>query len=138
MGERCLGAEPAHGKPAVPRLTAFERASRIPRMRKLLSLMLPLTLVFAVACGDDDVADDDDDTDEHTSEYPACAAIIEACHPVDTGDGDIAECHSTAHGASSNAVCEPEQERCVALCEAAAGDDDDDATEEDAGADAAN
>lgn len=62
-----------------------------------------------------------------------CDAIIEACHDYDTGSGPLSECHDLAHDATSNAVCLPERDRCVALCEAAAAATDAGAAVEDGG-----
>lgn len=92
----------------------------------LFAPLAALALAFAVgplaACSDDhDHAEGGHGDGGHTSDYPACQAIIDACHPKDDGTNlDVNGCHETAHDATSNAPCEAEQARCVALCEAAA------------------
>lgn len=88
------------------------------RTRSLLSLVpaLLVTAVLASACGDDD---------EETSPAgkPDCEAIVEACHPVDPGDGPIHECHENAEAETvTNADCQAAKAACVALCEGAASD----------------
>ena len=80
------------------------------------SLALTAALASFVACKSDD---DHDHDHSHMSPYPACDAIIEACHPVDKGEGRISECHTTAHEATSDATCAPIKDECIRVCEAA-------------------
>ncbi len=66
---------------------------------------------------------DDDHDHTHESAFPACDAIIEACHPVDVGQGGmVTDCHTLAHEATSEATCTPKKDACVAACQAAAAD----------------
>jgi hypothetical protein len=58
----------------------------------------------------------------HTSSYPDCNAIIEACHEVDVGEGPIHDCHDKAHAATSEADCTPIKDNCLAICSAAKND----------------
>ncbi|MBX3226735.1 MAG: hypothetical protein KIT84_39055 [Labilithrix sp.] len=58
----------------------------------------------------------------HSSVYPACNDIIQACHPLDTGDGPYHDCHDLAHGATSEAACTPRRDECVKLCTDASAD----------------
>jgi hypothetical protein len=84
-----------------------------------------LGLVVLAGCGDDDPADTDGAVDEGGS-HPenlaseACQAIMDACHDVDTGEGEISECHEIAH-ADVDSDCMAESDRCIDLCEAADG-----------------
>jgi hypothetical protein len=72
-------------------------------------------------CGDDH---SHDEGDGHHDDYTeACQAIIDACHDIDDGtDPDIAECHAEWAHENDDAMCVSEGERCIGLCEAAAGD----------------
>jgi hypothetical protein len=90
-------------------------------MKKIAVTSIVLTAALAgfVACKGDD---DDHHDHSHLSPYPACDAIIEACHPVDKGEGRISECHTTAHEAQSDATCAPIKDECIRVCEGAASD----------------
>jgi hypothetical protein len=57
----------------------------------------------------------------HTSQFPSCNAIIEACHPLDVGEGPIHECHDLSE-ATSDAPCAAQKYRCInEVCVADAG-----------------
>jgi len=72
-------------------------------------------------CGEDEKAASKPAVTGHTSPYPDCNAIIQACHQLDVGDpGPIHACHDTASGASSNADCTPHKADCLAVCVAPA------------------
>jgi hypothetical protein len=58
----------------------------------------------------------------HTSPYPDCNAITQACHEVDVGEGPIHDCHERAHAAKSEADCTPMKDDCLAICAAAKND----------------
>lgn len=80
-------------------------------------------LFFALATGIAAMAQacDSHPADEHAgghdSDFPACAAIIAACHPKDVGDlNDVNACHSLAHDAKGNDDCVPREQDCVQLC----------------------
>lgn len=63
----------------------------------------------------------------------ACEAIVERCHPLDQGTGDIHECHEFAEDtATTNAQCLARQAACNAACTAPAD------AGSDAGSDAAS
>ncbi len=94
-----------------------------------LSLSLSLSLSVVLGCGPGDAGSDAG----RPTGLVDCDAIVEACHDYDTGTGPLTECHDLAHDATSNTVCLPERERCVALCEAAAAMTDAGAHDEDAG-----
>jgi hypothetical protein len=103
--------------------------------RFVLVAMLGLGLAVVVGCGDDDPADADGAVDEGASHEgdlmsEACQAIMDVCHDVDTGEGEIGACHELAHE-DEDSECMAESERCIALCEAAGGGEHD----EDAGHD---
>ncbi|MFO0739779.1 MAG: hypothetical protein U0270_28025 [Labilithrix sp.] len=67
---------------------------------------------------------------EHTSPYPSCQAIIEACHPLDVGDGPIHDCHELGHDEGTEATCAAKKAECLATC--VAGDAGSDASTADA------
>ncbi len=74
-------------------------------------------------CSDDNKTPPTTDTDAgHTTAFPACTDITHACHEVDVGEGDIHDCHETAHGAKSESECTAVKERCIQICEAAKAD----------------
>ncbi len=83
-----------------------------------------------------------DEAGGHTSAYPSCNAITEACHEFDVGEGELHECHELGHDSVSDEPCAAQKVRCLALCADAgamtspqdAGSDGDAAR--DAGADA--
>lgn len=58
----------------------------------------------------------------HTSPYPACNEIVASCHEVDTGEGEINDCHSTGHDAKSDGDCTPIKDRCLQICAEAKAD----------------
>ncbi len=50
----------------------------------------------------------------------ACEEIVERCHPLDQGTGDIHECHEFAEAtATTNAQCLARRAACLATCTAA-------------------
>lgn len=72
-----------------------------------------LTLLFA--CHDDD-DHSHSDTTAHTSEFPSCQAIVDACHPLDVGAGPIHDCHDVGHDATSDAPCAAKKAECLKTC----------------------
>ena len=80
---------------------------------------------MAVACSDSHSADEHGGADAggHSSAYPACDAIIKACHMKDVGAGPVNDCHSLAHEATSDQVCIPKKEACLKTCQDAVIDD---------------
>ena len=76
------------------------------------------------ACSDDHDHDHDHGASSggHTSPYPSCNAITQACHPVDVGEGEIHDCHDLGHAAKSDSDCAPKKDRCLEVCNAAAAD----------------
>ena len=58
----------------------------------------------------------------HTSPYPACNEITASCHEVDTGEGEIHDCHDKAHAATSEADCTPIKDQCLRICAEAKAD----------------
>lgn len=80
------------------------------RVMKIRALLFALPFVLALTGCDEDPPHSHGD---------ACQAIIDACHDVDTGTGQINECHDIGHEYDDDA-CEPIEAECVALCAAAA------------------
>ena len=77
-------------------------------MRVLIACSI---LTVLVGCS----SHDDDHTHPRTT--PAeCEPIVEACHPLDKGTGDIHECHESAESVWSAAECTSNKARCLALC----------------------
>lgn len=74
------------------------------------------------ACSDDHDHDHGASSGGHTSPYPSCNAITQACHAVDVGEGEIHDCHDLGHAAKGDSDCAPQKDRCVTLCNAAAMD----------------
>lgn len=104
-------------------LKAYEARMQIARFFCAAALGLGLL----AGCGDDDPSDSDgavEEGDHHGEELTAaCQAIMTACHPVDVGTGEVHVCHEYAHS-NDDDMCVSEKDRCIALCEAAAGDED--------------
>lgn len=81
------------------------------------------------ACSDDHTTDGHDHavpTDEaggHTSPYPSCNAITQACHQFDVGEGEIHDCHEVGHDSTSDEPCAAVKAKCLALCVEEAGTD---------------
>ncbi len=59
--------------------------------------------------------------------FPSCKAIIDACHPVDTGEGPGRDCHDIGHAGKSEEECAPKKAACVATCLAMVADSGTDA-----------
>jgi hypothetical protein len=74
---------------------------------KCASFLVLACAALLVAC--------DDDGHGHTG-AESCQAIIDACHDVDPGSGEIHDCHNTAHDEGTAEACDPIKERCVMLC----------------------
>lgn len=77
-------------------------------MRTLLCL-LGLSLAVLAAC-------EDGGHHDHTG-AESCQRIIDVCHDVDPGHGEVHDCHNTAHDEGADA-CDPIEQRCVMLCQA--------------------
>jgi hypothetical protein len=56
----------------------------------------------------------------HTSPYPSCNEITQACHSVDVEEGPIHDCHDQAHAATSDPPCAQIKAQCLMICFAAA------------------
>jgi hypothetical protein len=94
-------------------------------MKKLLiCAAVAGALVGALACSshDDDHDHSADGGGGHTSPYPSCQRIIDACHELDVGAGPVHDCHDLAHDAKSEADCTPKEASCLATCKAAGQD----------------
>jgi hypothetical protein len=70
-----------------------------------------------------------DEAGGHTSPYPSCNAITQACHKFDVGEGAIHDCHDLAHAATSDEPCAAKKVGCLAICVEEAGADGGDAGE---------
>ncbi len=104
-------------------------------MKKVLFVTVFAVFAGLVACSDDDK------TDAHHGDSSAdCTAITEACHPLDTGEGAIHDCHEVGHGGDP-AKCTEKKAECLQTCvatDASTGDashDDDHDHEGDASSD---
>lgn len=59
----------------------------------------------------------------HTSPYPSCNAITQACHEFDVGEGPVHDCHELGHDSTSDEPCAAKKDACLALCVAEGGVD---------------
>lgn len=106
-------------------------------MKKILFVAFFAAFAGLVACSDDDKTPA---ADPHAGASADCSAIAEACHPLDTGEGAIHDCHEIGHG-KDTAKCTEKKAECLQTCvasDASAGDashDDDHDHEEDASSD---
>ena len=83
---------------------------------KLAAVVITAGLTSAIVslgCSDDH---------DHTSTFPACQAIIDACHTKDDGPGPAHDCHEVAHGAKDEATCTAQKDACVRTCNSAGSD----------------
>lgn len=88
-------------------------------MKKILfAAAAMLAVVTVIACDDDH---DHDARDPHQDTFPSCEAIIDACHYVDVGEGEIHACHDLAHDSTSEEACAARKDECLALCASDAG-----------------
>lgn len=86
-------------------------------MKKIIGLLVVLgaaSTAFACSSSDDDHAHSS--SGGHTSEFPSCEVIVEACHPLDMGEGPIHDCHELAHEATSDEPCAAQKDACLATC----------------------
>lgn len=95
-------------------------------MKKTL-IVAAIVAAFAAAFACSDNHDDGDHHDDagtggHTSPYPSCQRIIDACHEYDVGAGPVHDCHDLAHDAKGDGDCTSREASCLATC-AAAGKD---------------
>ncbi len=78
-------------------------------MKRLVSFLA----VFAITtsgCHSDD--------HDHSGRPAVCTEIIERCHPLDLGSGDIHECHEGAESTWDEATCTAKKASCFAACTA--------------------
>lgn len=99
-------------------------------MRSLLALTFVGAVLFACGHDDDDDHSHDGPSGGHTSKFASCQAIIDACHPKDTGEGAAHDCHDQAHApAATEASCAAKKDACLTTCTAPAGPADAGATD---------
>ena len=81
-----------------------------------------LPLMCALFAGCSDKHSEGDAGSGHTSPYPSCNAITQACHAFDVGPGPIHDCHDFGHAKdASEAKCAAKKAECLAICVADAG-----------------
>jgi hypothetical protein len=86
-------------------------------MTTKLAALLLLATPFIAGC-----SDEHDDGHSHGELPLECEEIRVACHEVDVGDpGEVNDCHQLAHDGHRD-DCVAQQDTCIAICEAAAGD----------------
>jgi hypothetical protein len=86
--------------------------------KKIFGAALAAVLV-AVAWGcssDDDQKPSSSSGGDHTSPYPSCQAILDACHPLDVGEGPIHDCHELAHEEGTEQTCAAKKAECLTTC----------------------
>jgi hypothetical protein len=95
-------------------------------IRTLLCLSVAALAATAFSACSHSHDDDDhshDDAGAHTSPYPSCNEITQACHKYDTGDNvPIHDCHELAHAAKGDGDCAPKKDECLKICAAAGAD----------------
>lgn len=94
---------------------ALIRQQSTMKIDKTRFLLLATTLGALVASCDSHPADEHGPRDP-SSPYPACDAIIKACHEKDVGGGPVNACHEIAHGATSDDACIPKKDECIKTC----------------------
>lgn len=98
-------------------------------MKRLFASAAVITALASLyACGHSDDEDHGhsvprDEAGGHTSPYPSCNAITQACHMFDVGEGKLHDCHELAHAATSDEPCAAQKTSCLALCVEEAGSD---------------
>jgi hypothetical protein len=76
--------------------------------RRILAVAaVTVAAIPVLACHDDH---------DHDGEAASCKAIVEACHPKDTGSGPIHECHEFAESGKTEADCAAKKAECLATC----------------------
>jgi hypothetical protein len=70
---------------------------------------------LGAACAITACSHDHDEGETHTSTYPSCAAVLDACHPLDEGTGLVHDCHNLAHDGTEE-TCAPRKAECLAAC----------------------
>jgi hypothetical protein len=88
--------------------------------KKILGTAFAAVLVaVAWGCSSDDDHDHSSSSSggaEHTSPYPSCQAILDACHPLDVGEGPIHDCHELAHETGTEQTCAAKKAECLTTC----------------------
>ncbi len=86
-------------------------------MRKFLVCTAAIAAVATVfACSSKTNPTPATDAGAHSSPYPTCQLILDKCHELDVGEGDIHDCHETAHDATSDAPCQAAKAKCDTVC----------------------
>jgi hypothetical protein len=79
----------------------------------ILAATVGVTLTWA--CSDDH--EHKDGPGGHTVSAASCQAIIDACHPLDTGGGPIHDCHELAHvDTATEQSCAAKKAECLVTC----------------------
>ena len=76
-----------------------------PTMKLFIGISFLAAVAFGIGCGSSD--------DKRPAE---CEAIVEACHPLDTGTGAIHDCHEKAESDWTQAECVTNTTSCLNLC----------------------
>jgi hypothetical protein len=63
-----------------------------------------------------------DEAGGHTSPFPTCQKIIDACHEYDIGEGEVHDCHEVGHDAKDDTSCSAKLADCTRICAAAGAD----------------
>lgn len=77
---------------------------------KRLASFLAVFVLTTVGCHGDD--------HDHSDRPAVCTEIIERCHPLDLGSGEIHECHEGAESTWDEATCTAKKASCFAACTA--------------------
>jgi hypothetical protein len=85
-------------------------------MTKFRGLVLCVLALGLVACSGSTSTPDSG----HSVSSPTCEMILERCHPLDTGSGEIHECHEMSE-ANVEADCVAMRDHCFMVCVPADG-----------------
>jgi hypothetical protein len=78
-------------------------------MREFSGMLIVASLfVFAAGCGGSASESEEELT-------PSCQAIADACHELDTGPGEIRDCHESSES-STEEQCAATKDDCLAKC----------------------
>jgi hypothetical protein len=90
-------------------------------MTSIRTFLFVTPFLALVACGNTTAATD---AGGHSVSSPTCNEILERCHPLDTGTGEIHECHEMSEE-NVEADCVAMRDHCFMVCTPAdAGDVD--------------
>lgn len=88
---------------------------------KIFATTFIAALAVAWGCSSDP-SDHHGSSSGEPSPFPSCQAILDACHPADTGEGPANACHELVHDDGTEEKCAPKKVECEATCRAILAD----------------